>query len=80
MAKVLLESGNYRLVDGGGCYHVEKNGGTDALGVVRWNPVEKVTASWRTTHGGIEEAEDAAEIPAAVFRAMCERIKEKVSL
>ena len=80
MARVLLECGDYRLVDGGGCYHVEKNGGADALGVVRWNPVEKVAASWRTTHGGIEETESPAEIPAAVFRAMCERIKEKVSL
>ena len=76
MAKVLLESGNYRLVDGGGCYHVEKNGGTDALGVVRWNPVEKVSArGWERG-----EEESPAEVPAVVFRAMCERIKEKAGL
>ena len=76
MAKVLLESGNYRLVDGGGCYHVEKNDGADALGVTRWAPVEKVsTRGWERG-----EEESPAEVPAVVFRAMCEWIKEKVSL
>ena len=39
MARVLLEAGDYRLVEGAGCYHVEKNGGADALGVTRWNPI-----------------------------------------
>ncbi len=74
--KVLLDTVDYRLVENASGYHVEKRLGSDAMGMMRWSSVT-CTELKKAYHNRFE-AEEALAVPPDVFRAMCERIKEKL--
>lgn len=76
--RILWERGGYRLVEAKGVYHVEKRGEADAMGVTAWRNVGSLQVEW-PRHDDHEDGEDI-EIPKEVFRGLCERVKEKVSL